>query len=321
MKAGVAMAAMAAIGMKRGVPAWRAERDGDAAQASPVVALTPVVATDATPATPAIPAPMPAVDAVPKPALVLPPWLRSAALPLLVFVLFVAFWQVVTVTTKLPATTLPSPLDVLSALAGSRGPLLAHALHTTLEAVCGFALASTLGIGIGLAMNSSQWLREMIYPNLVALQVIPKIALAPVFIVWFGIGFESKLLLATFISFFPVAIGTTTGLMETDAGALKLCRALGATKRQTLLRVRLPYALPFMFSGLKVASTMAMIGVIVGEFISSQRGLGYFILNASSRIDTPQVLAAIAVLCIAGMGMYALTDLLERAVRKRWWPQ
>jgi NitT/TauT family transport system permease protein len=259
--------------------------------------------------------------AAPRRTFRLPAAWKAAVWPVLVFLVFIAAWSAATVYSRLPPSTLPSPNDVMAALVGQRAALAAHAVHTTLEALAGFALAASLGIGIGLAMNSSRWLREMLYPNLVALQVIPKIALAPVFIVWFGIGFESKLLLATFISFFPVAIGTATGLMETDAGALKLCRALGATRRQTLLQVRLPYALPFVFSGLKVASTMAMIGVVVGEFISSQRGLGYFILNASSRIDTPSVIAAIGVLCIAGMGLYAMTDLLERAARKRWWPQ
>ncbi len=241
--------------------------------------------------------------------------------PALVFLFFLAAWQLVVVYTHVPVTTLPAPSNVLAALIENREALMGHTLHTLFEALAGFLFAACLGLAIGLAMNLSQFLRDMLYPNLVALQVIPKIALAPLFIVWFGIGAESKLILATFISFFPVAIGTATGLMETDAGALRLCRVLQATRLQTLIQVRLPYALPFVFSGLKVASTMAMIGVVVAEFISAQRGLGYFILNASSRIDTPAVMAAIVLLCISGMGLFALTDLLERAIKKRWWPQ
>lgn len=247
--------------------------------------------------------------------------LKSAVPPLVAFALFVASWQMVSLMGKVPPSTLPSPLSVLAALSDQRVALLGHALHTSSEALAGFAIASALGIGIGVALTSSQILREVLYPNLVALQVIPKIALAPLFLVWFGIGPESRLVLATFISFFPVAIATSTGLMETDAGATRMCRALGANRLQTLRHVRFPYALPFIFDGLKVAATLSMIGVVVGEFISSQRGLGYFILNASSRIDTASVIAAIAVLCAAGMAIYGITVLIERAIKKHWWPQ
>ncbi len=246
---------------------------------------------------------------------------KTTAPPTLAFVLFVAAWQLTTLLGDVPVSTLPSPTAVLAAALDQHAVLLMHALHTSSEALAGFAVAAMVGLGIGVTLTSNQILREILYPHLVALQVIPKIALAPLFLVWFGIGPESRVVLAAFISFFPVAIATATGLMETDDGAVRLCRVLGASRRQTLFYVRFPNALPFIFDGLKVAATLSMIGVVVGEFISSKRGLGFFILNASSRIDTASVIAAIAVLCVAGMTIYGMTALLEATIRKHWWPQ
>lgn len=247
--------------------------------------------------------------------------LPKMAPPTVTLILLLLAWQLLATLTSLPKGTLPSPGEVAGELVRSAPLLLQHGLHTGGEAVLGFLLAAAIGLSLGLAMTLSTWVREALYPNLVALQVVPKIALAPMFLVWFGIGFESRLILSAFISFFPIVIATTSGLVETDPGALKLCRSLRASRFQTLIGVRLPYALPFIFSGLKVASTMALIGVVVGEFISSRIGLGHLIMNASSRIDTAQVLASIVALCVLGLGMFALTHLAQLWCRKRWWPQ
>jgi NitT/TauT family transport system permease protein len=155
----------------------------------------------------------------------------------------------------------------------------------------------------------------MLYPNVVLFQLIPKIALAPLFIVWLGIGFQSRLTFSVFISFFPVVIAALAGLDHVDQSLLRLCRALTASSWQVFVSVRLPHALPYVFSGMKIATTFAIIGVIVGEFITSQAGLGYLILFASSQADTSLILAAITVLCFFGLAFYGIVALLERWTR------
>ena len=153
---------------------------------------------------------------------------------------------------------------------------------------------------------------------MVAFQLIPKIALAPLFVIWLGIDAPSRLVFATFISFFPVAIGTLTGLLGTDPSAIRLCQSLTASKSQIFRHVQVPYALPFFFTGMKVAATLSVIGIIVGEFISSKHGLGSYILLAGSRAETAQIFAALVVLCAIGLGLYGVIVWLEWRVRKAW---
>ena len=145
---------------------------------------------------------------------------------------------------------------------------------------------------------------------------IPKIALAPLFIVWLGIGSESRLAFSVFIAFFPIVIATLAGLDNVDRELIRLCRALRASEWQTFVHVRLPHAIPYIFSGMKVATTFAIIGVIVGEFITSQAGLGYLILFASAQAETALILAAILVLCIFGLIFYGLVAFAEVLTRR-----
>lgn len=228
-------------------------------------------------------------------------------------------WHLATAGGWIARVILPPPADVLTTLWVEAPSLLRHAFQTTSEVVAGFVAAVTLGVVLAVMMCMSRTVDEVFYPLLVVLQTIPKIALAPVFMVWFGIGFESRLAFAAFIGFFPIAVTLTTGLRETPSSSLKLCAVLGASRWQTLVRVRFPYALPYLFNGLKVSITMAMIGIVTGELISSRSGLGYLIVSAASRMDTPTMLAAIAVLCGAGLVLFLLVDLLERVARTRFW--
>jgi NitT/TauT family transport system permease protein len=160
--------------------------------------------------------------------------------------------------------------------------------------------------------------RTALMPNLVFFELIPKIALAPLFIIWLGTGSESRLAFAFFLSFFPIVIATTAGLISTDAALLRLCRALRASWWQTLSQLRLPYAVPFVFSGLKIGSTMAVIGVIVGEFITGNRGLGYIIMFAASNMESALMLAAIVLLCLLGTAIYGAVVLLELLAARRY---
>jgi NitT/TauT family transport system permease protein len=245
-------------------------------------------------------------------------WLRPVLLPLGTALATLALWQAVTLAFKIPTVLLPAPTEIASALVRDLPILLTHAVPSGVESLVAFLLATVLGVGLALAITYSPLLRDALYPNLVVFQLIPKIALAPLFVVWLGINSESRLAYATFISFFPVVISTAVGLRSTERDALRLCRSLTASTWQTFMLVRFPFALPYLFSGMKIAVTMAFIGIIVGEFISAKAGLGFYILYASSRMETATIFAAIFVLCVIGLAMYGAVAVAELLVR-RWY--
>ena len=244
--------------------------------------------------------------------------LRPIVLPLVTALAALALWQLVCALLRVPAVILPAPTDVARELVRNLPVLLWHAVPTGLESLAAFVIASIAGVVIAFALTYSRLLRDVLYPNLVAFQLIPKIALAPLFVIWLGIGTESRLAYSTFISFFPVVIATSVGLATTEGDALRLCRSLTASSWQAFMLVRFPFALPHIFSGLKIAVTMAFIGVIVGEFISAKAGLGFYVLYASSRMETAAIFAAIFVLCVIGLALFGVVAGGERLVR-RWY--
>jgi NitT/TauT family transport system permease protein len=185
------------------------------------------------------------------------------------------------------------------------------------ESLVSFVISSILGVVLAGILSSSKILREAMYPNVVFFQLIPKIALAPLFVVWFGIGSESRIAFSVFISFFPVVVATLAGLDNVDRELLKLCKALRASEWQVFRDVRVPFAIPYMFSGMKIATTFAIIGVIVGEFVTSQAGLGYLILFASAQAETELIFAAITVLCAFGLVFYGLVAMAETYLRNK----
>ncbi len=213
---------------------------------------------------------------------------------------------------------LPAPTDIVHSFDGIGGVLARHAWATGSESVVAFVLATLLGAGVAILLSLSRLAFEAFYPHILLFQLIPKIALAPLFTFWLGIAAPSRLTYATFISFFPVALAMMTGLARADANVLRLCRSLTATRWQTFFAVQIPYSLPYFFSGLKVASTMAVIGIVVGEFISAREGLGFYILYAGSRGETAHIFAAMAVLCVIGLVLYGVTAQAERMMQA-WW--
>lgn len=239
-------------------------------------------------------------------------------LPILAPAVLLLVWEWAVGYANVPPSLLPAPSAVFERLVQTWPLLIGHTVPTTVESVLSFALATVLGVG--LAILTVYWRRFAIamYPTIVFFQLIPKIALAPLFIVWLGIDMQSRLAFAVFISFFPIVIATETGLRSTPPDMLRLCTALTATGWQIFTAVRLPYAVPHIFSGMKIAVTFAIIGVIVGEFISAQKGLGYIIIFASSQADTALILAAIFLLCIVGLALFGAVALAERVAR-RWY--
>jgi NitT/TauT family transport system permease protein len=241
---------------------------------------------------------------------------RPLILPLVTATLVLIAWQVVVTRFRVPAVVLPAPRDIAVELWRILPVLLRHALPTTLNSLIAFALASGLGVGIAVVLTYSRLFRHMLYPNLVLFQLVPKVALAPLFVVWLGIGTQSQIAFATFSSFFPVAVSAALGFENIEGSALRLCRSLTASEWQSFTMVRFPFALPAIFSGMKIAMTMAVIGVIIGEFISAKAGLGFYIMYAGSRMETAAVFAALLVLCVIGAALFGAVALAETLVRR-----
>ena len=243
---------------------------------------------------------------------------RKAILPVATAAVLLAIWEVAVNIADIGAVVLPAPSAILRAMWLHRELLFINAIPTTLESIGGFVLSVVLGGLLGVLLTYSPLSRDALYPNVVLFQLIPKVAVAPLFILWLGIGWESRIAIALFIAFFPIVISTVSGLNAADPAIVRLCQSLAATRNQVFFKIRLPYSLPFLFNGMKISMTLAIIGVIVGEFITSQRGLGYIILFAGSRLETTTVMAALLVLCAVGLVLYGLVALAEQVVMKKF---
>ena len=242
-------------------------------------------------------------------------WLAEGALSVLAALLA---WEAATRLFHVSPRLLPPPSEVASAIAEHLGLLLEHAVPTAVETTVGFALAALAGIILGVTLFGSRLAQAAAMPWILAAQIVPKIALAPLFMVWLGVGAPCRLAFAVFIAFFPVLIATVAGLAATDRGALDLCRGLGAARWQTMLLVRLPFAVPHLLAGLKTAATLALLGIVIGEFVTAQRGLGYLVLLAGNIDETALMLAAIALLLGVGAVLYGAVLLLEAGFA-RWY--
>jgi NitT/TauT family transport system permease protein len=229
----------------------------------------------------------------------------------------IALWQILCQMLHVPPILLPPPSAVWAVLRDNYGILLNETLPTLSESILGFVVASVLGVAIAAAVTFSVWVREAFYPGIVMFQLIPKIALAPLFIVWLGVGETTSVVVAVFIAFFPIVVSTATGLVSAKPEVLQLCKSLTASEWQVFRMVRFPYALPYIFAGMKVGVTMVMIGVVVGEFITAQHGLGYIIMFAAGAGETATVLAAIVLLCVIGLALYGIIGVAEFLVL-RW---
>jgi NitT/TauT family transport system permease protein len=244
--------------------------------------------------------------------------LRPIILPLATAAIFLALWQGMVAALHVPQVILPPPSEIAEELWRLLPLLLQHAVPTTLDSLMAFSVATALGVCLAVAITYSPFLRDTLYPNLVVFQLIPKIALAPLFVIWLGISSESRVAFSAFISFFPIVISAAVGFSNIEASALRLCRSLTASEWQQFLMVRFPFALPAIFSGMKIAMTMAIIGVIIGEFISAKAGLGFYILYASSRMETAAIFAALLVLCVIGIALFGAVALAEELVRRSY---
>lgn len=242
---------------------------------------------------------------------------RGVMLPMAFGAGLLLLWQLAASGFQIPKVILPTPTDVFGALLNNAGTIWQQTIPTVRDTLLGFGLATVLGIGLASLLSFSRVLRDAVYPLIIVIQLVPKIAWTPLFIVWAGIGWQSRLTIATFICFFPIFIAMMAGLESTDRSLVRLCRGLTASAWRTFWLVRLPGSLTYLFAGLKIAITLSVIGVIVAEFISSSEGLGFLILKSAALLQTDMILAAITVLCIVGLICYGLVHSGEVAVR-RW---
>jgi NitT/TauT family transport system permease protein len=238
-------------------------------------------------------------------------------LPLLNCGCIVLLWQVAVIHRWISPLSLASPFEAAKVAFGSFNILLPHILATTYATALTFVLSSAGGMLLGALLMHWRRFRLAIYPSLVMFQLLPKIALAPLFVVWFGVNMLSRLSFAGFIAFFPIVLATLAGLRATDPLVLKLCRSVRASPAQIFWQVRLPYAVPLIMSGLKVGMTLAITGVIVSEFVTVQSGLGYIIVLASSNLQIDLMFAALGWISLIGLLFYGAVLVLERAILMR----
>lgn len=214
------------------------------------------------------------------------------------------------------ALIVPLPSDVVASLARlvTEGIIWEHAAATLWETAAGFVIGSVAAIVLAVAASASPLLRRALSPYIVAIQVTPLIAVAPLIIAWLGFGYASKIAIAALICFFPVFVNAAAGLASTDLNEEELFRSLGASRAKTFLKLRLPRALPTLFAGLKTAMTLALIGAVVGEFVSAERGLGLLVTRFSYQLAVPSAFAVVLVLTALGLLLYFLMAALEYAI-------
>ena len=220
-------------------------------------------------------------------------------------------WQFYVDYFDVASVVLPSPLAILEASQLYFPELMRNTWPTLVECVLGFVLAIGVGIPLAVVLAGSRVLNLTLYPILIALQSVPKVAVAPIILVWFGLGIESKLAIAFLVAFFPIVVDTTAGLHSTPVGFLELARSLRASRRQVFFKVQLPAALPFVFAGAKVAVTLTVIGAVIGEFVGSDAGLGNLLLTANSQLNGPLAWAALIWLSVLGMVLFLLVSVAE----------
>ena len=234
------------------------------------------------------------------------------ARPIIFIVALFVLWEAVIDVFRIPPYLIPAPLAVVKQLVAEWPRLLAESAVTTYATLGGFALSIAFGIPVALWIAYSRTVESYVYPLLVFSQSVPKIAIAPLFVVWFGFGIIPKVIAAFMLGFFPVVVSTVAGFKSVEPEMLDLARSMKASRLQTFLHISLPNALPSIFAGLKVSVTLAVVGAVVGEFVGSNSGIGYLLQIANGNFDLPLMFAALTVLSLIGVLLFVAVDLVER---------
>lgn len=239
-------------------------------------------------------------------------WLRKRAGALGIFVLLFVAWELAVRLLGIKEYLLPPPSKVWTEFLKRYDPVMASAWVTTQEILAGYALAVAVSVPLALWIAYSRFMETAVYPAIVFLQIVPKIAIAPLFIIWFGFGFTPKLLLVFLLSFFPIVVAAIAGFKSVDPDIMDFARTTGAGGWRLFVKIRLPQALPQIFTGLKVGAALSATAAVVAEFVASDKGLGYLLLQYNGQLETPMVFAIIVLLSLIGLALYYAVELLER---------
>ena len=239
------------------------------------------------------------------------------ARPAVAAVLLVLLWQAGVTLFDVPAWKLPAPSAIAVELFNSRALFARHTWVTFQEAAIGFAVAFALGVVVAGLIASSFSFRRVVYPMVIASQTIPTIVIAPLLLIWIGYGLAPKVVVVVLITFFPIVVNTVDGLGATDPDMVRMMRTMGAARRQIFFKVRVPGALPFVFSGTKIAITFSVIGAVIGEWVGSNAGLGYLTRSSVPLFLTARSFGAVVLLAAMGIALFLAAALLERRVL-RW---
>ena len=241
----------------------------------------------------------------------------ESAMPWLFVVGSLLIWQLICAGFNIPNFLLPRPSVVVQAFVTQFNPIMENSWDTLVRTVIGFILAVILGAVLGIAIGSSRLIYRGLYPVLIGFNSVPKVAVVPIFVIWFGTGAVPAVLTAFLVSFFPIAVNVATGLATVEPELLDVLRSLGACKRQILIKIGLPRSLPYFFASLKIAITLAFVGTIISETVASSSGIGYLMMAATANFDTPLVFAGLFVIAVMGIVMYAIFAVVEQ--RMTFW--
>jgi len=240
--------------------------------------------------------------------------LAALAYPIGMTVVLIALWEISARVFSFPPYLLPAPSAIIESMGTNAAVLIKQSVGTTVEILLGFALSVVVGVPLALAIFLWKPFARTIYPLLISSQAVPKVAIAPLFLVWFGFGLMPKVLIAFLIAFFPVVINTAMGLASLEREKIYLAQSMGLGAVATFFKIQLPNALPSIFAGLKISITFAVVGAVVGEFVGGQGGLGYLLLIANGNMDTALLFAGIVALTVLGVVLFALIGVAERLV-------
>ena len=238
--------------------------------------------------------------------------LLQNALPVVVIVAAFALWEIAVRAFEVPEFVLPAPSSVFASMLQWRGPILENAAQTLMTSVLGFAIAVVIGLALGALLGASALVYRAVYPLLIGFNAIPKVAVVPILVIWFGIGTIPAVITAFLLSFFPIVVNVATGIATVEPELRDVLRALGASPLDITLKIGLPRAIPYFFASLKIAITVAFVGSILAETVAANSGIGHLMVVASSRFDVPLVFAGLLVTSLMGIMMYAAAAAAER---------
>ncbi|MBL8832968.1 MAG: ABC transporter permease [Rhodospirillales bacterium] len=229
-------------------------------------------------------------------------------------VAFLALWEIAALVFSLPSYILPAPSEIFVELVARRVQYANAATFTLQPMLIGFVFAVVIGIALALVVAFSKTMEKTVYPLLIFFQIVPKIAVAPLFIIWFGFGLAPKVLLVFLLSFFPVVVSAITAFRSVDPDIMDLARSTGAGRGRIFLRVQVPHAMPTLFTGIKVAAALSATAAVVAEFVASDRGLGYLLLEANGNLHTSMAFGSVFVLTALGFALYAAVEIAEQVL-------